>query len=181
MVSLIYTVDREITTRKRWKQEAKEAIDSHVHLQWISDLKKSLKCLNIESLRVGKTHPTFSTLSNDVRNVRKAYTTTAKCIQENRANSNPHAVDDNCTLCLQVQGHWWGFISRNYVIWPTFLLTNVFIALKGSHFWFLFDFTAAGVVPCGGRKKSPRTSTIVQFFILFWSVEISDNILRNQK
>ena len=25
---------------------------------------------------------------------------------------------------------------------------NVFIALKGSHFWFLFDFTAAGVVPC---------------------------------
>ena len=27
----------------------------------------------------------------------------------------------------------------------------VFIALKGSHFWFLFDFTAAGVVPCGGR------------------------------
>ena len=26
----------------------------------------------------------------------------------------------------------------------------VFIALKGSHFWFLFDFTAAGVVPCGG-------------------------------
>ena len=24
---------------------------------------------------------------------------------------------------------------------------NIFIALKGSHFWFLFDFTAAGVVP----------------------------------
>ena len=28
---------------------------------------------------------------------------------------------------------------------------------------FIFDFTAAGVVPCGGRKTSPRTSTIVQF------------------
>ena len=39
-----------------------------------------------------------------------------------------------------LQGHWWGFISRNYVVWPTFLLTNVFIALKGSHFWFLFFF-----------------------------------------
>ena len=37
-----------------------------------------------------------------------------------------------------LQGHWWGFISRNYVVWPTFLLMNVFIALKGSHFWFLF-------------------------------------------
>ena len=37
-----------------------------------------------------------------------------------------------------LQGHWWGFISRNYVVWPTFLLMNVFIALKGSHFWCLF-------------------------------------------
>ena len=35
-----------------------------------------------------------------------------------------------------LQGHWWGFISRNYVVWPTFLLMNVLIALKGSHFWF---------------------------------------------
>ena len=78
-----------------------------------------------------------------------------------------------------LQGHWWGFISRNYVVWPTFLLMNVFIALKGSHFWFLFDFTAAGVVPCGGRKTSPRTSTIVQFIfyfgplrsaIIFWEI-----------
>ena len=37
-----------------------------------------------------------------------------------------------------LQGHWWGFISRNRVVWPTFFLMNVFIALKGSHFWFLF-------------------------------------------
>ena len=37
----------------------------------------------------------------------------------------------------RLQGHWWGFISRNYVVWPTFFLTNVFIAPKGSHFWFL--------------------------------------------
>ena len=44
------------------------------------------------------------------------------------------------------------------------------IALKGSHFWFLFDFTAAGVVPCGGRKTSPRTSTIVQFIFYFGSL-----------
>ena len=35
-----------------------------------------------------------------------------------------------------LQGHWWGFISWNYVVWPTFFLMNVFIALKGSHFWF---------------------------------------------
>ena len=47
----------------------------------------------------------------------------------------------NCSmfpLAGWLQGDWWGFISRNYVVWPTFLLMNVFIALKGSHFWFLF-------------------------------------------
>ena len=44
---------------------------------------------------------------------------------------------------------------------------NVFIALKGTFFFFL-AFTAAGVVQCGGRKMSPRTSTIVQFFCFFF-------------
>ena len=38
-----------------------------------------------------------------------------------------------------LQGHWWGFISRNYVVWTIFFLMNVFIALKGTHFWFLFE------------------------------------------
>ena len=61
------------------------------------------------------------------------------------------------------------------------LLMNVFIALKGTHFLFLFAFTAAGVVQCGDRKTSPRTSTIVQFIFYFWSFETSVNILRNQK
>ena len=46
---------------------------------------------------------------------------------------------------------------------------------------FLFAMTAAGVVPCGGPKKSPRTSSIVQMLFSFWSYEISEGILRNQK
>ena len=37
------------------------------------------------------------------------------------------------------------------------------------------------VVPCGGPKKSPRTSSIVQVIFSFWSLEISEDILRNQK
>ena len=41
--------------------------------------------------------------------------------------------------------------------------------------------TAAGVVPCGGPKKSPRTSSIVQVIFSFRSFEISEDILRNQK
>ena len=100
-------------------------------------------------------------------------------------NRLPIWNSQNCSMFLLafdagwLQGHWWGFISRNYVVWPTFLLMNVFFALKGSHFWFLFDFTAAGVVPCGDRKTSPRTSTIVQFIfyfgplrsaIIFWEI-----------
>ena len=57
----------------------------------------------------------------------------------------------------------------------------MFIALKGTYFSILFDFTAAGIVPCGGRKTSPRTSTIVRFIFHFWSFEKSERILRNQK
>ena len=45
----------------------------------------------------------------------------------------------------------------------------------------LIDIDDAGVVLCGGRKTSPRTSTIVQFIFHFWSFEISERILRNQK
>ena len=99
----------------------------------------------------------------------------------------PHSlnISSETTGPIKVKFHmgllWDGGRSRNDVVWPTFLLMNVFIALKGSHFWFLFDFTAAGVVPCGGRKTSPRTSTIVPFIFYFWSFEISVNSLRNQK
>ena len=44
----------------------------------------------------------------------------------------------------------------------------------------LFAITAAGVVPCGGPKKSPRTSSIVQILFSFWSFEIREDILRNK-
>ena len=31
-------------------------------------------------------------------------------------------------------------------------------------------------VPCGGPKKSPRTLSIVQIILFFWSFEISEGI-----
>ena len=46
---------------------------------------------------------------------------------------------------------------------------------------FIFDFTAAGVVPCGGRKNVSPYINHSAVYILFWSFEISDSILRNQK
>ena len=41
---------------------------------------------------------------------------------------------------------------------------------------------SAGVVPCGSRKKSPHTLSIVQIILSFyWSFEISGGGLRNEK
>ena len=50
---------------------------------------------------------------------------------------------------------------------PYYLPLNVFTAAKGSNLYILFAITAAGVVPCGGRKKSPSTSSIVQIIFYF--------------
>ena len=58
---------------------------------------------------------------------------------------------------------------------PYYLPLNVLIASKGSNLYILFAITAAGVVPCSARKKSPRTSSIVQI-IFFRSFEISKDI-----
>ena len=63
-----------------------------------------------------------------------------------KCRTNSQRKSQNCSLfplaflARWLQGHWWGFISRNYVVWPTFFLMNVFIALKGSHFWFYISY-----------------------------------------
>ena len=57
-----------------------------------------------------------------------------------------------------------------------FLPLNVFTAFKGSNLYILFPITTVGVVSCGGRKKSPCTSSIVQIISLFSSFEISKDI-----
>ena len=59
---------------------------------------------------------------------------------------------------------------------PSYLPLNVYTASKGSNLNILFAITAAGVVPCGGPKKSPRSSSIVQIIYLFRSFEISKDI-----
>ena len=72
------------------------------------------------------------------------------------------------------------YYSKLYSLAHT-LLSNVFSALLGTNIYILFVATAAGVVLCGSPKMRPRTSSIVQFISFFWSFEISENILRNQK
>ena len=58
------------------------------------------------------------------------------------------------------------------------LTFSVSIAFKGTNFYILFVINVAGVMPCGGPKMSPRTSSIVQILFYIWSFEISGNILR---
>ena len=41
------------------------------------------------------------------------------------------------------------------------LSLSVSIAFKGANLYILFAITAAGVVPCGGPKTYPHTSSIV--------------------
>ena len=70
-----------------------------------------------------------------------------------------------------LQGHWWGFISRNYVVWPTFFLMNVFIALKGSHFWLLAQLSRrltrwAYSIPMVRRPSVVRHPSVVHTFKL---------------
>ena len=66
-------------------------------------------------------------------------------------------------VARSLQGLWWGFISRNYVVWPTFFLMNVFIALKGSHFWFLFEsnYDAKQVLQKSNGKHGPHHLAII--------------------
>ena len=60
-----------------------------------------------------------------------------------------------------------------------FLPFNIFTGSKGS-FYILFVITAAGVVPCGDPKKSPRTPSIVQIIFSFRPVR-SVRIFRELK
>ena len=62
---------------------------------------------------------------------------------------------------------WFGrSVFRNLFSDFRFLILNVILRSK-KLFKIYFYFTAAGVVPCGNRKKPPRTSSIVQIIFYF--------------
>ena len=65
---------------------------------------------------------------------------------------------------------------KSLLNFTSFIPVKVFTASKGSNLYILFAITAAGVAPCGGPKKSPRTSSIVQIIVFTRSLEISKGI-----
>ena len=64
-----------------------------------------------------------------------------------------------CFLWLSLPGHYRvtdeALLAETTQYDPSFLLWMFSLLLKELNFWILFAFTAAGVVPCGGRKTSP--------------------------
>ena len=63
------------------------------------------------------------------------------------------------------------------------LSLNIFYLYFFAYFtakYYIRMFTA-GVVPCGGPKTYPRTSSVVQIIIHIWSFVISVGVLRNQE
>ena len=108
-----------------------------------------------------------------------------------------YKTNRNCNLCLKL------FVSFNmnlrskhdnqyemyvresmisiYCLSISFiLLTNVaaWFQLKGTQLYFLNSYYCSGSEPCGGRKKTPRTSFIVQIIHLCWLFQNREGILR---
>ena len=88
------------------KSMVDEAISSSVEETWREDIqsKSSLKDINPNKVKVGQSHPVWSTVRNSVCDSRRAQ---MKCrlltgtytLQSNRAAFNKHAVDAICKLC----------------------------------------------------------------------------------
>ena len=84
-------------------------------------------------------------------------------------NRLPISNSQNCSMfplafvAGWLQGHRWGFISRNYVVWPTFLLMNVFTALKGSHFCF-WSVDIKTLSPGGCMLPAPGLYTCIKLW-----------------
>ena len=90
-----------------------------------------------------------------------------KCISSFRISTHRYQV----FLWLSLLSHYRvtdeAFLAETSKYGPSTFLQMCSLLLKKRTFEFLFAFTAAGVVQCGGRKTSPHTSTIVQFIFHF--------------
>ena len=108
----IYNVCKSIESMKKWKQLVNTAIDTYVLSQWMDTPKKSLLYLNIESLRVGKVHQSWSSLPNDPVAVKRSIPklrllTGSYILQENCARFNQYNIDATCTGMSHACIFWW--------------------------------------------------------------------------
>ena len=103
--------------------------------------------------------------STGLPNYRQEVTRTARSHQEQKTADKMQIFVIfffKCCLNSMMKVHYPKLYNMAHI-----LSLNVFTASKGSNNYILFAITAAGVVPCGGPKKSPRTSSIVQIIFFF--------------
>ena len=93
-------------SKPKWKSMVDEAISSSVEETWRDDIqsKSSLKYINPNKVKVGHSHPVWSTVRDSVYDSRRAQTkcrllTGTYTLQSNRAFFNQHAVDATCKMC----------------------------------------------------------------------------------
>ena len=103
-----YTLLQLDITKLQWKKLLNSSIATFVENSWKTEVatKPSLKYVNSESLKVGQSHPIWSTvrlntLDNKRAQLKCKILTGTYILQGNRAVFNQYAVDPTCKLCLK--------------------------------------------------------------------------------
>ena len=103
-----YTLLQLDITKLQWKKLLNSSIATFVENSWKTEVvtKPSLKYVNSESLKVGQSHPIWSTvrlntLDNKRAQLKCKILTGTYILQGNRTVFNQYAVDPTCKLCLK--------------------------------------------------------------------------------
>ena len=95
-----------VPTRSKWKKMVYKAINLTVETQWREDIgsRSSLRYINPESVKVGKSHHILSSVHNNLHDSRRAQLkscilTGTYTLQSNCTVFNQFAVDPTCKLC----------------------------------------------------------------------------------
>ena len=115
----IFSLFNQQIPQSKWKSMLNKAVNEYIEAKWQNDLKakSSLKYINPNSLKVGKSHPIWATVRNSITDNKRAQ---LKCkiltgtytLQGNRAAFNQYTVDATCKLCLAAPETRQHFISE---------------------------------------------------------------------
>ena len=101
-----YSIHDNPPTKESWKEQVKLCIHQYIKCLWTQDIeiKSSLKYLNPESVKVGKTHQIYTYVRNSTFDVRRAeikarLLTGTYTLQSNRARFKQFNADSICPLC----------------------------------------------------------------------------------
>ena len=106
-------------SKNEWKRLLNSAVNTAIEESWEQDIKSksSLKYVNPDSLKVGKSHHVWSTVRNSIHDSRRAQLkskllTGTYILQGNRAAFNQYQVNSTCNLCTAAPETRQHFISE---------------------------------------------------------------------